>query len=360
MKKTVYVIGAGASYEAKLPTGDALKKIISKLLDDPEGLNGIDSKICEALYAHMKGDHDATLRRFIPIAKHISNGLFTSISIDNYIDEHRDNKDIELCGKLAIVRSIIEAEKNSILYISRGRSTFNNIATRNDFYTKTEADKSKTGIRPSALENTWYIPFFKLLTEKCSKRDLEERFRSITLIIFNYDRCVEHFIYCALQEKYFDMTSDEAANLVKSIKIFHPYGCVGALPFYDPYGQIEFGGELFSTQLLELSQKIKTFTEVVESREVNEMRYNVKNANRLVFLGFAFHEINMNLISPYDAEDLVRRSTAECIATCFQVSDDNQGKIKDRIYSLFGNDVPKLGNMECKDFFDHYSRSLSF
>jgi len=32
-KKTVYVVGAGASYEANLPTGNELKDRIAKLLD---------------------------------------------------------------------------------------------------------------------------------------------------------------------------------------------------------------------------------------------------------------------------------------------------------------------------------------
>lgn len=350
MKKTVYVIGAGASYEANLPTGDKLKKIIASLLDDKNGLNGIDSKICEALFAHMKGDVNSTVQRFIPIAKHISNGLFSSISIDNYIDEHRDNKDIELCGKLAIVRAIIEAEKDSLLYIPRQHETHSQSSGE---------DKSKTGIKASSLENTWYVPFFKQLTEKCTQNELKDRFGTVTLIIFNYDRCVEQFIFCALQEKYFGMTADEAASIVKCIKIHHPYGSVGLLPFYNEPGAIRFGGELFSQQLLELSGKIKTFTEGAESRQTDEIRYSIKWADRLVFLGFAFHELNMNLIKPY-ADELGSNPSSECFATCYKISPSDQEKICVEIKSLFGFDNIRLADMTCNDFFSHFSRSLSF
>lgn len=355
MKKTVYVIGAGASYEADLPTGDELKQIISNLLNDPRGSYGIDSKIYEALGAHVNGNHNAVIQRFTPIANHISNGLCTSISIDNYIDEHRDNKDIELCGKLAIVRAILEAERNSILYIGRKRPKYNHM--------NTEANISKTGIRLSDLENTWYIPFFKLLTEKCSKSELEERFRSITLIIFNYDRCVEHFIYCALQEKYFGMTSDEAANLVKSIDIYHPYGDIGKLPFYKDITGVEFGGEIFSSGLLELSRRIKTFTESTDSQEVDKIRDSIKNSNRLVFLGFAFHEINMKLIKPEFTDAQAHRSLPASYATGYKVSLSNRNKITSHISILYpGNNMvaPIVEDLTCAQLFADYSKSLSF
>ena len=72
------------------------------------------------------------------------------------------------------------AEKNSLLYFEK---------IRND-----------SSINFGALDNTWYIVFFQILTENCGINDLKNRFQSITLIIFNYDRCIEHFIYNLLQK----------------------------------------------------------------------------------------------------------------------------------------------------------------
>jgi hypothetical protein len=112
-------------------------------------------------------------------------------------------------------------------------------------------------------------------------------------------------------------------------------------------------------QPLVLSGKIQTFTEGVESRQTDEIRYSIKWANRLVFLGFAFHELNMNLIKPY-ANELVNNSSSECLATCYKISPSDQEKIRVEINSLFGFNNIRLADMVCNDFFGHFSRSLSF
>ncbi len=70
--------------------------------------------------------------------------------------------------------------------------------------------------------------FFKLIIGNCSADCLEKRFKSISLIIFNYDRCVEYFLYFALQDCC-RITSEESAQLVNEISIYHSYGDVGEL-----------------------------------------------------------------------------------------------------------------------------------
>jgi hypothetical protein len=111
---------------------------------------------------------------------------------------------------LAIVRSILSAERNSLLY-------FEQIGP------KSKMDFNK-------LTDTWYISFFQLLTENCTKEDLEERFKQVKLIVFNYDRCIEHFIYYALQN-YYRLSNIEASELMEYLEIYHPYGVVGTLPW---------------------------------------------------------------------------------------------------------------------------------
>lgn len=44
-----------------------------------------------------------------------------SISIDNFIDSHKGDKEIELCGKLAIVRAVLEAEAKSDAFVATVR-----------------------------------------------------------------------------------------------------------------------------------------------------------------------------------------------------------------------------------------------
>ena len=345
--KTVYVIGAGASTEVGLPTGEKLKGKISELLDINFGnfnsLKRGDSKIIDALriYANKTAKNENSLSPFVHEAWRIRDALPLAISIDNFIDTHRDNEKIALCGKLAIVRSILEAEKNSDLNF--------------------DSHKANANIDFDFVANTWYISFFKLLTENCVQSELCERFKKITLIIFNYDRCVEHFLYYALQ-RYYGVNKSEAAELIKSINIFHPYGSVGTLPWLHEDGNIEFGSDLKPEKLLELAQEIKTFTEGTnpDSSDINKIKQHVAQTNKLVFLGFAFHKLNMELIKPKKNKQSGGK-VVNCFATAYEFSDSDKNIIKNQIFSLYSLTTNvKIANSTCGAFFTDFSKSLSF
>jgi hypothetical protein len=225
-RKTVFVIGAGASKEVSLPTGLELKNTIAKLLDIrfPDGYNqkGGDYTICEALrlFVRNKNGQNGDINSYLHEAWHIRDAMPNAISIDNFIDQQRENEKIALCGKLAIVKSILDAESKSKLYF--------------------DAYSANKTISYNNIENTWYTYFFKLITENCTKDELKSRFESITLIIFNYDRCVEHYLFHTLQ-KYYKISDTLAAELVKCIHIYHPYGSVGFLPWWQPNDSMPFG-----------------------------------------------------------------------------------------------------------------------
>lgn len=178
-----FIIGAGAGREVKLPSGYELKKTIANLLDIRfelhEQTSG-DITIVDALREISKQLSDnANISPYIEEAWHISKALPQAISIDNFLDAHKDNERLALCGKLSIVRAILQAERDSLLFI--------------------ENKKSDSIPNFAKLEKTWLIPFFQILTENCTKLDLIKRFQELTIIIFNYDRSVEHFLFYALK-----------------------------------------------------------------------------------------------------------------------------------------------------------------
>lgn len=342
----VFVLGAGASKEVGLPTGFELKNIISHLLNIKfeYGIKQIsgDLLIKNALEIHVRitKEPGTNLNTYLHQAWHITEALPQAISIDNFIDAQRGNDKIALCGKLAIVRSILQSERESRLYFEPPNSPKMNM---------------------SGLENSWFIPLFQLLSENCDKNDIKERLRSITFIIFNYDRCIEHFLYNGLQN-YYRLTEEETKELIKSIKIYHPYGVVGTLPWLKSYRTIQFGGEPNPTQLLELSKMIKTYTEGTdpESSEISEIREHMKNANKVVFLGFAFHELNMSLIKPAKI-DGTRIYKIKCFATTNGISFSDAQIVKDQLRWLFDDQVEILTDFKtCNKFFNDYWRSLSF
>lgn len=346
-KKTLYIVGAGASSEANLPTGYELKEKIASLLDIRfdrryTQLSG-DSYICEALriYVNQSEIQKKDINPYLHAAWRIRDAMPQAISIDNFIDTHNDDKKIELCGKLAIVRSILDAERNSLLYIDNS-----NIYNRLNF---------------SSLEKTWYASFMMLLTENCTKENLSRRLKSIALIVFNYDRCIEHFLYNSLKN-YYDLKRGETGKLVNEIEIYHPYGVVGSLPWQSDQS-VEFGAELHPQELLNLTHQIKTFTESTDpqSKEILAIRNNVNKADPIVFLGFAYHELNMKLLMP-DSSTPDLSKLRSCFGTAKRISDHNCGMIKDQLKAFYKGNVDYLiinNKLDCNRLFEEYWRSLS-
>lgn len=233
-------------------------------------------------------------------------------SIDNFIDQHSDNKEIELCGKLAIIRTILEAEAKSSLFVDPS-----NIYNKMGF---------------KEIENTWFTSFWKLLTENCSLSDLEERFKSVVFVIFNYDRCIEHYMY-------------------------------HSLPWQNTVNSIMYGGTPMVNQLLELVSKIKTFTEgtVEESNNVDAIRAHMMMSPRLVFLGFAFHKLNMKLLLPVPRAD--RQITQQRVfATAKNISFSDIQIISGKLvnYCAIALDNIHIESIACNRLFNDYSQSLEF
>lgn len=334
----VFIVGSGASKEVNLPTGEELKSTISRYLNirfDFSSQKSGDYEITEAV-KKIAGDNGENPNSYFPVARHISEALPLDSSIDNFIDSHRGNEKIEICGKLAIVKAILEAEKRSLL----------------------RTDKAGKLVL-SFLNDTWYIPFYYLLTQNCDIDKLKERLKLITLVIFNYDRCIEHFICLSLQ-LYYGINQNSAADLVRCINIYHPYGVVGTLPWFNPKRAIDFGGDVHAIKLIELASKIKTFTEGTEpeSSEITEIRGHVDAANKVVFLGFAFHKLNMKLITPVEP---VKNHSVRAFATTLGISDTDKEVIQSQIAALYKRKIRvDMVNSNCCHFFTEFKMSLSF
>ena len=347
-KKTLYIVGAGASSEAKMPTGNELKDKIAKYLDirfEHGGFSQLsgDAYIVSALRIHAKqeGIDRGDINPHLHAARRIRDAMPQAISIDNFIDTHSDDKKIELCGKLAIVRSILDAEKNSMLYIDNPNN-----------YNK---------LNFSSLKKIWYSSFMMLLTENCKKEDLSSRLRSIALIVFNYDRCIEHFLYNSLMN-YYGIQPEEAAKFINEIEIYHPYGVVGNLPWQGDQS-VEFGSQPEANKLLELAGQIKTFTEGTDpnSSEILAIQKNVTDSEKIVFLGFAFHELNMKLMSP-DKKIPTRFKPTAYFGTADGISDSDCDIIKSELRDFKNNNLKGIyinNKLKCAGFFKEYWRSLS-
>ena len=224
--KTVFIVGAGTSKEAGLPIGSELKKSIAIAVDIRlerfTRMSNGDHFIFEAfrLAADKGPTHNDLVASSQRVGGHIRDAMPQAISIDNFIDTHSEGKEIEICGKLVIVRMILKAESDSALYSDQSRGNW--------------------PLNVKGRESAWFNSFFRRLTENCKPSDIAKRLSSVVLIIFNYDRCAEHYLYHALQSYYF-MSDSDVVSLFQNLEIYHPYGTVGSLPWLKQSDTIEYG-----------------------------------------------------------------------------------------------------------------------
>ncbi len=345
-KSLVLILGAGASKEVSLPVGDELKHQIAERLDfkfddfDHSLTNGDRDVIQAFRLASKRSDGtQGDINPLLQVARLIHDAMPMAISIDNFIDSHRNDDRVAFCGKLAIAQSILDAEANSKLFVNPS-----NIYNKLDFRT---------------IEKTWFNAFFQLLTENCQKNDLSERLQNIAIVSFNYDRCLEHFLYLAFQN-YYGITASEAAQLLASLEIHHPYGKVGALPWMSQSsGSMAFGATPNHQQLFEVSKLLRTFTEGTDPSvsDIESIRATVAGAERLLFLGFAFHRLNLDLL--YSGAP---SQTRRLFATALNISNSNCQQIKGELVNKakHPSDFIYLRNdLTCSQLFAEYSRSLS-
>lgn len=341
--KTLLVLGAGASAEANFPDGAKLKREIADLLN--LNYNGIDSTtgdrlILQSIISHARSNKTADLTPYLEAASSIRDGMPQARSIDSYIDHHNENKYVELCGKLAIVRAILRAEQHSWLYVNPANF------------------KSKPNF--SSLEQTWFNTFFQIVAEGCRAPALRERLSSMALVIFNYDRCVEQFIYYSLIN-YYKIPAPDAADLVNSIEIYHPYGTVGHLPWQKGGPTVPFGADLNANDLLIAAEKILTFTEGTDAKssEILAIREKVQESTFFIFLGFAFHKLNMDLLFHRPRQP---HSSTKCYATAYSFSDSDKLVVSKKLSNLVGVPHRELNirsDLKCNEFLHAYFRSLS-
>lgn len=337
-KKVVFVIGAGASCEINLPDSKTLKSQIAKMVGfdfERYQLTSGDSIIYEAIKLHVGGQENADVMPFVNGGRKIKEAISYVPSIDSFIDNHYGDTEIELCGKLGICRAILKAEKRSFVYLDP----------------KFAASKMKV----EKIEATWIGQLFKLLTANIRHDNLDNIFENVTFIVFNYDRCIEHYFYNSLKAL-FKIQDHEAARIVQSINIIHPYGIVGSLPWQEKEGPFPFAGEAEAYQLLQLSRQIKTYSEQVKEQIIiSPIRSAIEKAEAVIFLGFAFHPQNVEILTP-----LVKSPGKKVFSTGFEVSEENCIAIQQTMRGVLhmekrGTETYFRAGYKCANLFEDYS-----
>jgi hypothetical protein len=347
----VLVLGAGASKEVGLPIGTELTKSIAEALnfkiDYFLRLTGGDDRIRECIYklAQAPNNSHATPDDYYRAAMKIREAMPLALSIDNFIDSHRADNKIAQIGKLAISACILRAEKGSTLYLDRS-----NLYNKLDF---------------ENIAGTWFASLFSLISQYCSYEELEIRFSRLTVISFNYDRCFKHFLRQALLT-YYSLTELQAESIASKVSILHPYGSVGRMRFETGGSGIDYGEQPVSDDLLKSAEGIKTFTESTDpaAEEIKTLRESIANAKTLVFLGFGFHPMNLELLY---GQTTPERNSRNCdvLGTAKGISDSNKALIVQDLVQMGGYAEDRIALRQeltagglISEYYRHLSRSV--
>jgi hypothetical protein len=345
--RTLFVIGAGASRELDLPTGNELALKIR---------DGMDVRLNDLRRGEGNGSGDVQLfSEFARSAQNdvpnyerafwlIRDGILTQNSIDDFLDIHKDNLRVQRIGKAAIIKYILKAERSSPLFFDTSNS-----------YTK---------MNMSRLENTWLLKFMRVLARGVALKDIEHLFDNVAFIVFNYDRCLEYFLVHALRNAY-ELSEADAVELMLKLTIIHPYGTAGDLKISGIRSGVEFGGGCDGHhQHLHLIEEIKTYTEQIDDHaELERIWDEVRRADQIAFLGFGFHDQNMRLLrpdTPLPAKNV--------FGTAYHMSDSDVEVVRAQTLAFFGDndrrlmrDLKKIvlrSDLKCAELFDQYTKSL--
>lgn len=185
------------------------------------------------------------------------------------------------------------------------------------------------------------------------RENVEKIFDHVSFIVFNYDRCLEYFLFHALQKLYC-LKDSEVKPIVANLDITHPYGVI--------HPNVPFGVTRANYNLL--AGDIKTYTEQVGPADaVSEVATKIQSADHIVFLGFAYHDQNMSMLQPLDPMP----ASKSVIGTAFGMSDADVNVTSHQIDAWFqGRDARafrsmiKLENkLKCAELFDYYAKSLT-
>jgi hypothetical protein len=313
---TLLVVGAGASCDAGLPLGEELIKFIASALKFRQVENvyhaGNGNGEIYRTIVNYGGSDKATA--LVKLCTEISSSLVDADSIDSYLNDYAKDDDRIFCGKIAIARTIAEAESNSLLKI----------------------DKSHTSnsLNWEALADKWYPKFFRILKAGISRDNIDHIFDNVRIICFNYDRCIEQYLYYALRN-YYQITPQESVDLLKKLKIIHTYGTIGGFSIDPNTGFSNYGSVLQGIELIERAKTVKTVYDNIEDiHKLEDIKSEILRAEQAIFLGFGFLDLNVEMLKSRKQN----RNLKAVYATGYKIPDPVEGVIRNHISSIFSGD----------------------
>jgi hypothetical protein len=339
---TLFIVGAGASYDYGLPVGSTLADSIR--LKATALASGFDpaefGQVAEYLIQRYPNAPDRAPK--MDALKKIAERIYPAASIDRFIEQNNHDISVTEMGKVLISSCISEAEASGSLSLDHG---------------------DRVDLASRSIAASWCDAFLKFLVRGQHWTSVDDMLgQDYSVVCFNYDRCLERYLISGLQQA-FGYKYPGAWDLVyNKLTILHPYGQLGRLPSQSPNGEdgIPYGSRVTDPWLM--AQNIRTFTEQSNDRKLDaEIHKAIDMADRVVFLGFSFEQLNMEMMKIYPSK---RRRV---FASAFGIEPSQESELAGRIRDMLGvapNDrehtpVKFAFGKSCKQTLDDYYYELT-
>lgn len=275
-QKTVLILGAGASVPFGFPAGKRLLKIIVHELRD--------STTAMSHTLRDQGFDDNTIMTFRNALKRSSRP-----SVDAFLEKRPE---YEAVGTAAIAAALLPCEREAMLF---------------DYWLQAGIGRS-ISFRQGAHEcpeppdkGNWYESLSGDLDEEVSFENFGQANNKLSVITFNYDRSLEHYLHIALVNGY-GKKAEKCAKQLRQIKILHVYGSLGKLDWQTskcdkrvPYDSDKTSAPHEQKKYLERARNgISIFHQTKQDDAKFEEAFDLlKDAQRIYFLGFGYHKTNL-------------------------------------------------------------------
>ena len=310
-----------------MPIGSGLAHTIEAIMNQEHNGRNYDGPVCQALMrGGGLGDDE------IKAIKRVRQGIVTKESIDDFIDEWQDIPKLAEVAKLGITHALLQAERHT---------HWGKAATKEITYSD--------ALRAS--RDTWLGQVLRMHNRRSSRRHFVDTMSDVAFVIFNYDRLIEFYLYNHLTIA-LAVPKDEAREILHSLPLIHVYGPIGVLP--ELGGHQPFGASEPQT-LMHSARMIRTYTEAVESVTGEMIARMIANAERVVFLGAAYHDQNLNLLFP-DRSFLDSPSGPSIFGTTFGMRASRIAAVD----QIFRNPYKPsyFRSLEAGPFIDHFQDDL--
>lgn len=278
-RPTVLIVGAGGSIPYGFPSGRTLMKEVIEGLSQPK--NNLIARIIQAQeYNENDMQHFA---RELNLSGHYS--------IDAFLENRAEFISI---GKRAIAAALIPRERDDQLFGSDDSSD-------------------------------WYRYLYNRLVQNI-KRGANQ---PLTIITFNYDRSLDHFLYISFKHTY-KVDGPELRKKLANLRIIHVHGLLGHLPLYAPTGEPvrKYSPIAEPSLIMESANDLRIVHEAAENDpEYMAAREILEKADRICMLGFGYSPTNISRLLAGNWRQ--RHTDHRIVGSAFGLTHSEKSEIQD-------------------------------